>query len=100
MAAIALALRLFDLDHGHRPGALSDLVPDYLPAVPPDPFAANEGPINYRPGDDPPVLYSVYVNGVDDQGAYDLGSSGGIARDTRDLPFFLGGNRPKVESSD
>ena len=32
--AIALAVRLYELDHGWRPEKLADLVPDYLPEVP------------------------------------------------------------------
>ena len=39
MAAIALAIRLYQLEHGRRPKTLDELVPAYLDAVPLDPFA-------------------------------------------------------------
>jgi hypothetical protein len=48
MAATALAIRLYEADHGQRPETLDQLVPDYLPAVPRDPFTLDE-PIKYRP---------------------------------------------------
>jgi hypothetical protein len=35
---IDLAARAYELDKGHRPANLADLVPDYLKAVPQDPF--------------------------------------------------------------
>jgi hypothetical protein len=38
MAAIALAIRLFEVNRGHRPRTLDELVPDYLPTVPADPM--------------------------------------------------------------
>ena len=44
MAALALAIRLYQLDHGARPAQLEELVPAYLPAVPRDPFDPNGGP--------------------------------------------------------
>jgi hypothetical protein len=35
-----LAARAYELDKGHRPASSADLVPDYLKAVPQDPFTA------------------------------------------------------------
>jgi hypothetical protein len=35
---IDLASRAYELDKGHRPANLADLVPDYLKAIPQDPF--------------------------------------------------------------
>jgi hypothetical protein len=35
---IDLAARAYELDKGHRPASLTDLVPEYLKAVPQDPF--------------------------------------------------------------
>jgi hypothetical protein len=46
--AVALAIRLYELDHGARPPTLDELVPDYLDAVPRDPFAHADRPIGYR----------------------------------------------------
>lgn len=49
MAATAIAIRLYQLDHeGQRPAALDALVPDYLPAVPVDPYVGDR-PIGYKP---------------------------------------------------
>jgi hypothetical protein len=38
-AAVALAMRLFEADHGRLPTTLAELVPAYLPSVPQDPFS-------------------------------------------------------------
>ncbi len=48
-AAIALAVRLYELDHGRRPETLADLVPNYLPEVPIAPLL--EGDQRYTYGD-------------------------------------------------
>jgi hypothetical protein len=69
LAATALAIRLYQLDHGGaRPQRLDVLVPAYLPAVPLDAMAAGGQPIRYLPRADHPVLYSVGGNGADDAG--------------------------------
>jgi hypothetical protein len=68
MTAVALAARLYALDHdGRLPPTLGDLVPRYLPAVPIDPLTAGK-PLGYRPDGDRPVVYSVGENGRDDGG--------------------------------
>jgi len=94
MAATALAYRLYTIDHGHPPGALSDLVPGYLPAIPRDPFDAADGPIRFNPNAQQPVLYSVGADATDSDGQYRLDSRGNIDRDSGDLPLFLDGDRP------
>ncbi|MGD8452488.1 MAG: hypothetical protein PVJ57_11765 [Phycisphaerae bacterium] len=94
MAATALALRLYELDHGHRPASLDELVPDYLPAVPRDPFAADNRPLSYLPDATSPVLYSVSLNGEDDEGRVALRPDGEIDWHELDIPFFLNGDRP------
>ena len=91
MAALALAIRLYEVEHGHRPAALSELVPDYLPAVPRDPFDADNGSIRYRPDAPSPLLYSVGLNGIDENGAF----SGSADWRPKDIPFFLNGDRPR-----
>jgi hypothetical protein len=58
MAATALAMRLYELDHGQRPESLGELVPRYLPAVPEDPFVENGQTIRYSIEADGPVLRS------------------------------------------
>ena len=73
IAAVMLALRLYQHDHeGALPRSLGDLVPQYLPAVPADPFDAAGKPTRYLPLHDPPILYSVGENGADDGGSQKL----------------------------
>ena len=95
MAAVALALRLYQLDHDNRPDELADLVPDYLPEIPMDILSKGQ-PIQYRPGADPPLLYSVGMNGTDDGGKYEPPTCGGDCREG-DVVFFLNGDRPRSE---
>lgn len=68
LAGTALAIRLYEVDHGRRPETLTELVPEYLPAVPQDPFAEAGRAIVYLPSAAHPIVYSVGVNGVDDGG--------------------------------
>lgn len=69
MAATALAVRLYQADHGGRaPATLADLVPAYLPAVPPDPMSRGR-PLNYRADGDTPAVWSVGEDGKDDGGS-------------------------------
>jgi len=48
-AAAAIAIKLYEADHGKRPETLDQLVPDYLPALPVDPFSKTREPIRYNP---------------------------------------------------
>ena len=58
VAAIALAIRAWSFDHnGALPVSLNDLVPKYLPVVPPDPLVADPAVISYRTSPDP-MVYS------------------------------------------
>jgi hypothetical protein len=69
LAATALAVRLYQIDHGGaRPQRLDELVPAYLPKVPLDAMAAGGQPIRYLPRAEHPVLYSVGRNAADDAG--------------------------------
>ena len=45
--AVALACQLYRADHGRWPESLGQLVPEYLPALPADPFHADDRPIGY-----------------------------------------------------
>ena len=63
----ALAALLYLEDHGRFPDTLDDLVPDYLPAAPRDPFTP-DGTIRYRIRDDLAVFYSIGPNEQDDGG--------------------------------
>ena len=96
MAAVALAIRLYEIDHGHRPEQLTELVPEYLPTVPLDPFGDQGRVLGYRPDADPPVLYSTGPDGVDDSGAFTFRPKGGIDWGKLDQPFFLNGVRPRT----
>lgn len=66
MAAIALAIRMFEADEGRLPDTLDELVPAQLPSVPVDPFRSDGGPIGYFPNEAPPRLYSVGLDQEDD----------------------------------
>lgn len=65
-ALTALAVERYRLKHGRWPERLEDLVPAFLPALPTDPYTGS--PLVYRQNDDGIVVYSVGVNGKDDQG--------------------------------
>ncbi len=95
MAATALAIRLYEIDNGRRPAKLADLVPDYLDAVPDDPFAAPGTPIGYLPDAPRPLLYSIGDNGVDQHGTYAADPNDPPEYNDYDIPFFLNGDRPK-----
>jgi hypothetical protein len=63
---VALASELYHRRHGSWPKKLEELVPDLLPAVPPDRFTG--GPLLYRIVDGRPLLYSVGPDKKDDGG--------------------------------
>jgi hypothetical protein len=67
---LAFALAAYQREHGHYPKELDALAPKYLAKIPPDLFSGK--PLIYRPSDNGYLLYSVGVNGQDDQGrSYD-----------------------------
>ncbi len=79
MSAVSLAIVLYRVDHGNRwPVALNELAPQYLPAVPLDPYSADGQPLKYTTKGRP-RLYSVGANGRDDGGS-DLATGGGVAQ--------------------
>ena len=63
---IALALSVYRAVHGEYPEKLNNLAPKYLDRVPYDPWG--NGPFHYDREKDGYVLYSVGVNGKDDNG--------------------------------
>jgi hypothetical protein len=65
---VAFALAAFRADHGRFPKQLSELAPKYLSKVPDDLFSGE--PLIYRPADDGYLLYSVGINGQDDDGRW------------------------------
>lgn len=54
--------------HGALPDSLSDIPADILRPLPTDPFASDGAPLRYRRTDDGYLVYSVWVDGVDDAG--------------------------------
>lgn len=61
-----LAVRAYLLDNQRLPESLTALVPEYLPAVPSDPFA--DGPVRAKASTNCLLIYSVGPDGVDDGG--------------------------------
>lgn len=98
MAAVALAIRLYVIDHGQRPNDLNALVKEgYIGAIPRDPLATN-APIHYIPDGEHPRLYSFGRNGTDENGSLEMPeyyASGFLRHATKDQPFFL--DRPIEE---
>ena len=67
LANIACGLEQFHIAHGNYPASLNALVPDFLPALPPDVITGE--PLQYHPTPAGSfVLYSVGLNGRDDGG--------------------------------
>jgi hypothetical protein len=65
LATVALAARLYAADHNDQlPTALEELIPAYLPVIPIDPMSGS--PLKYK--SDPPRVYSIGDDGVDDGG--------------------------------
>jgi len=101
LAATAVAIKLYDHDHGQRPDTLEQLVPDYLAAVPLDPMANDGSTIRYLPEGVTPafrqyarftaeekeklpkqpfaIIYSVGADGIDDGGLIYFDNDGTIA---------------------
>ena len=94
MAAIALAIRLYEIDHGRRPATLEELTPDYLTNIPRDPFDPQGGTVRYAPQAEHPLLYCLDENMLDDRGVINLSEYGGLLPNNPDLLFFLDGQRP------
>src|SRR5262249_42595846 len=87
----AVAIERFRLAHRCYPESLSKLVPDFLKAKPKD-FIDGE-PLRYwRSEDDRFLLYSIGLDGHDDQGqlmAMDSSSGSSFGRDAPDLVWAM-----------
>lgn len=94
MAAIAVAVRLFEIDHQRQPEALAELIPDYLAELPLDPMTREGRAFGYKPQEEPPIMYCVGLDGVDHGGKRILKPDGRIDRHKSDLVFRL---EPKPE---
>src|SRR5207245_1249906 len=62
---VALAVRMYYLEHGRYPGRVSEISKKWLPAVPIDLW---DQPIAYRLKDGQPIIYSLGPDGKDDGG--------------------------------
>ncbi len=114
LAATALAIRLYEADHGRIPDTLEALVPNYLNELPIDPMTNDRRPLSYKPeGVRPmlpewarsrteamdgrlerpiPILYSVGEDGMDNLGEFVLDDAGEYdRRESPDLVFLLDG---------
>ncbi len=65
---LKIAIRAYQLDHGRLPSQLTQLVPDYIPALPIDPFDPSGQPPRFQNKGDDYLLYSVGQDGYDDGG--------------------------------
>jgi hypothetical protein len=75
-ASVACAIERFRNAHqGQLPTSLTDLIPAYLPSIPPDP--ATGQPLRFRPLNPGYVVYGLGLDGEDNQGNSDrkLGTS-------------------------
>ncbi len=64
---LKLAARAYEKEKGHPPAVPADLIPDYLPSIPGDPF--DGGQLKYCVIGNSYTLYSVGRNGIDDGGS-------------------------------
>jgi hypothetical protein len=62
-----LALRRYQLKHGHPPDSLSALVPEFLAAVPLDPFAGGNQPLKFVVQGNQFAIYSIGFNAKDEK---------------------------------
>jgi len=66
---VALAAHAYFRDHQKFPEALAELIPGYLESTPDDPFSRHPAPVVYRRTGEDAVVYSRYLNELDDGGA-------------------------------
>lgn len=68
LLACEFALARYHRQFGRWPKTLAALVPEYLPAVPVDPYSPTAAELKYRTTDDGYLLYSIHRDGVDHHG--------------------------------
>jgi len=88
LTLVALAVYEYRQQHGDLPETLEALCPDYLEALPSDPMT--DGSLGFVRQGDAPRIYSAGLDGVDNNGAYDLADDP-LGRDGRDLCWFFNG---------
>jgi|GEM_PF-5277084 len=71
-----IATRRFQVKHQRLPEKLEDLVPDFLPAVPTDPYSSANESLIFKVEDGNVLIYSRGFNGDDDEGKREVDPSG------------------------
>ena len=71
LTQVFVALRCCQLEHGALPAKLDDLAPEYVKAVPLDPFTGR--PLGYEPDPRRPSIWSAGPHSVDSGGAEEGG---------------------------
>ena len=71
-----IATRRFQLKHQRLPEKLEDLVPDFLPAVPTDPYSNASESLIFKVEDGNVLIYSRGFNGDDDDGNREVDPTG------------------------
>ena len=85
-ARTAIAVQRFGQANGHYPVTLDELIPDYLDAVPVDPFDGQA--LRYKMVDEGFVVYSVGEDG-EDQGGKKRDRSKKYTEDAYDVAFWM-----------
>jgi hypothetical protein len=68
MELTAMSLAAYRSHHTTYPNKLDELVPQFIAVVPIDTFSAEAAPIRYRREGDAYALWTVFLNGIDDDG--------------------------------
>jgi hypothetical protein len=96
--AMLFAARLHQARTGHFPSNAHQLVPEFLPLIPADPFAVKQV-LRYRLDADGPTVWSVGDNGIDDGGATILFKRSGERVGRLNQPDFVYGARWRIAVS-
>lgn len=93
-AQLFLAVCQHQRDRGRLPATLDELVPDYVPALPADPFRTDGGPFRWRSAEGVWCVYSVGPDQQDDGGQSDFEEARGRhGKDAQHLDVCLASDR-------
>jgi hypothetical protein len=90
---VGIAAERYRQQHNQFPTQLTDLVPDFLNTVPLDPF--DNQPLRYRTEPTGAIIYSIGVDGNDDDGRA-LDDEGILYQVGTDIPFTFGGLQERL----